>query len=109
MIEMFSREEMWLFGSVLLKCVLLTLLIFFCVEAAGRLIKAKNEQHKNSNVDRRYRVERNEFEELGKAALNAQRMQSFIAETAGGRTIEVTVDEILEEVKERGDRVDNTE
>ena len=101
-IEMFSKHETIIFGAAMVAFVLASLILYFALDGAARLIQARNERYLNErHVDRRYRIERNEFEELGNAAIRNQRMKSFITETSTGRVIEFTVDEILQEVKER--------
>lgn len=96
-IEMFSRREMYVFIACLVGLIVTIFLLYVCISACEQLVRARAEkkmaEHK---VDRVYEVSKNEFEELGKAALANQRMISFIAETSLGRTVEINV-EIMEE------------
>ena len=87
-IEMFSKAETKVFGIAMLAFVLSTLFLFLAITAAEKLYQAKHPQ-RDSRAERWYELEHSEFNEIGKAALNQQRMKSFIAETSGGRMIEV--------------------
>ena len=101
-IEMFSRHETLLFGIAMVAFVVAVIGLYFLIEAVAKFLEIKHQRNMDERkIHRRYEVDRNEFAELGNAAIRNQKMQSFIAETASGRTVEVTVDDILQEVKER--------
>ena len=101
-IEMFSRHETMLFGIAMVAFVIAVIGLYFLIEAVVRFLDTKHQRYIDERkIHRRYEVDRNEFAELGNAAIRQQRMLSFIAETNSGRTVEVTVDDILKEIKER--------
>ena len=99
--EMFSRHEMYMFMACFVGLIVTIFLLYVVISACEKLVrsqaKKKMAEHK---VDRVYEVNKNDFYELGEAALRHQRMLSFITETNTG-TVEITIDEILEEVHER--------
>lgn len=100
--NMFSQREMIVFGIAMVSFVLATIVLFFIIEGATKFLNARNERDRlKHRAERTYKVERTDFEELATAALRHQRMLSFETETSTGRIVEFTVDEILEELKER--------
>lgn len=93
-IEMFSKAETKVFGIAMLAFVLSTLFLYMAITAAEKLYQAKHPT-RDSRAERWYELDNNEFNEIGKAALSQQRMKSFIAETSGGRMIEVFNVEVM--------------
>ena len=88
MIEMFSKNECVAFGLAMVAFVLSTLFLYLALGAVEKIYQHKHPK-KETRAERWYELDNNEFSEIGKAALSQQRMKSFIAETSGGRMIEV--------------------
>ena len=99
-IEMFSKAETRVFGISMVAFVLATIFLYLAISGCEKLIRARIEKAKIDERRRinRYEADANEFAEIGNAAIREQRMKSFIAETATGRTIEVLNVEVYEDV-----------
>lgn len=101
-IEMFSKTETKVFGIVMLGFVLSCLFLLLLVEGVIRLNQILLDRNRQDrNIHRYYEVDKTEFEIIAQEAIARQKMKSFVMQTQLDRNIEVSVDEILEEVKER--------
>jgi len=91
-IEMFSEMEYKAFGTAVFGFIVIWIFTYLIIGVAYKIIKEKNEKSKRkrkNGVSRYYEVDKNEFVEIGEAAIRQQKMKSFIMETSQNRFVEV--------------------